>query len=296
MRIACGELPGRLRESLPPIIVLHGEEPLLIEESSDRVRAAAQTQGYAERVRLTVEPGFDWQQLHVTGQSLSLFAERRLLELRMPSGRPGDAGGKALAAYAADPPEDTVLLVITGRLDTRARQARWFSALQTGGFSVDHRAVRPEQLPGWISARLKARGLSAEPQAISLLAHHTEGNLLAAAQEVDKLALIAAGHPVTSDDVLASTADHARFNIYALADMCLAGNHAKALRMLRGMRREGVEPVLLVWVLAREVRTLVLLAWGLSHGESRSRLFKAHRVWNPRQAVVNSALGRLPLA
>ena len=296
MRSASGDLARRLREPLCPVILLYGEEPLLIEESADRVRAAALTQGYQERLRLTVEPGFDWHQLRATGQSLSLFAERRLLELRMPSGKPGDAGGKALAAYAADPPEDTVLLVITGRLDARARQGRWFTALEAGGLSVDHRSVRPEQLPGWIRARLQARGLRAEPEAVALLAHQTEGNLLAASQEVDKIALTASGQTVRTADVLASTADHARFNIYALADTCLAGNTAKALRMLGGLRREGVEPVLLVWALAREVRTLALIAWGLSRGQSRSQLFKAHRVWNTRQALVSAALGRRPPA
>lgn len=294
MRSASSDLAARLRKPLPPVIVLHGEEPLLIEESADQVRAAALAQGYQERLRLTVDPHFHWEQLDVAGRSLSLFAERRLVELRMPTGRPGDAGGKALAAYATDPPADTLLLVLTGRLDARARQTAWFRALQAAGFSRDHKSVRPEHLTNWIRARLQARGLRAEAEAVALLAHLTEGNLLAASQEIEKIALSATDKTVRTTDVLASTADHSRFNVYALADTCLAGQTAKVLRILAGLRREGTEPVLLMWALAREMRTLALIAWGTSRGQSLAQLFRAQRVWSTRQALIRAALGRHP--
>ncbi len=296
MRIAPAELAARLRAPPPPVIVLYGDEPLLIEESGDCVRTALRAHDYSERVRLAVEPGFDWQTLRATGQSLSLFAERRLIELRMPGGKPGDVGGRSLSEYAAEPAPDTVLLAITGRLDARVRKTRWFTALDASGFSVEHRAVRPRELAAWVRARLAARDMDADAEAVSLLAHHTEGNLLAAAQEIDKLALTAGSRRVTAADVLASTADHARFSVYTLSDECLAGHTANALRMLSGLRREGVEPVLVVWALAREVRTLVALANGLAQGRSRTALYKTQRIWNTRQPLVNAALDRLSAA
>ncbi len=293
MLIAPQELPARLSTALPSVILLHGDEPLLVEESTDCVRAAAIRLGFDERVLLVVEPGFDWLRIGESARSLSLFSSRRLLELRLATGRPGDAGTRAITAYCAESPGDTALLIVCGRLDAASKQTAWFKTVAQHGIVVEHRAVTPAQLPAWIRARVRARGLTVEAEAVERLAYYLEGNLLAAAQQIDQLALLSGGGAVDARTVAACIADHARFNVYAFADACLAGDAAKAVRILTGLRSEGTEPALLVWALAREVRKLARIAQALAQGQPRAQVFKAHQVWAVRAPVVNAALRRL---
>jgi len=293
MQITPDRIDQHLASTLAPVYLVHGDEPLVIEEVCDRIRAAARERGYAERTVMSVEGKFDWEQVQAAAGALSLFSDQRLIELRIPSGRPGEAGARVLSAYASEPPADTLLLVITGRLDGSARKSKWVKSLESAGVGVTAWPVEPRALPGWIERRLRSRGLSAEAEAVALLAYFLEGNLLAIAQEIDKLALTADGGRVSRDDVEASIADNARFNVFALVDACLGGNPARAARMLGGLHAEGVEPVLVVWALVREVRTMAQIAAEAAAAGSVDRVLSARRVWTKRQAVVKSALRRM---
>ncbi len=293
MRIASDQLAQQLAKDLPAALLLHGDEPLLIEETCDAIRQTALQHGFEERIRMSAEPGFDWQQIHEQSQSLSLFSSRKLLELRLPSGRPGEPGARAIIEFCDQMPADTALLVIAGRLEARVKQSRWVKAIDKCGVIIEHHAIGADRLPGWIHTRLKSRSLNADTEAVRLLSHYLEGNLLAAAQEIDKLALLCTDGRLSADQIMSSISDHARFNVYTLVDVCLSGDPPKALRMLDSLRAEGVEPVLINWVLTREIRVLAQLAAGLARGKPRNQLFRAYNIWARRNAIVTAALNRL---
>jgi DNA polymerase-3 subunit delta len=296
LRIGPDQLAQRLAKDLPAVLLLHGAEPLMIEESCDVIRRAALERGFGERISMTVGPRFEWDQIREHSQSLSLFSSRTLLELRLPSGRPGEPGARAITEFCDHPPPDTVLLVIAGRLEGRVKQSRWVKALQKCGAVVEHPALESDRLPHWIRARLKSRGLNADDQAVKLLSYYLEGNLLAAAQEIDKLALLCADGRLTADRVISSIGDHARFTVYTLVDACLSGNVPKALRMLNSLRAEGTEPVLINWALSREIRNLARVSAGLARGEPRAKLFRDYNIWARRTHIVTAALKRLDIA
>lgn len=294
MRVAPDDLPRRLEADLPPAILLYGEEPLLIEESTRRVRGIAQERGFTDRIPLSAESGFDWSRLSGSSQTLSLFAERRLIELRLPTGRPGEAGTRALGEYCETADQDVCLLVTTGRLDARSRQAKWVKTLDGAGWVVEHRALNPGQFNGWFRQRLRDKGLVLDKDSIERLCHWLEGNLLAAAQEADRLALFAGPDGrVDPEAVSRGLVDHARFNVYAAADACLGGDARKALRILRVLRNEGTEPVIVSWALAKDLRMLMRIEHGLRIGQQKGQLFKSHRIWSSRAPLVNAALSRL---
>ncbi len=278
------------------MLLLHGDEPLLVEESCDTIRQAALKNGYDERIRMSVEPGFNWNQIHEHSQSLSLFSSRKLLELRLPSGRPGEPGAGAIADFCARPPADTGLLIIAGRLEARVKQSRWVKAIDKCGVIIEHKAIGADRFPGWIRTRLASRGLHADSEAVQLLNHYLEGNLLAAAQEIDKLVLLRVDGRVSADQIMASIGDQARFDVYALVDVCLAGNPPKALRMLDSLRADGTEPVLVNWALTREIRVLARVAAGLARGTPRAQLFRDYNVWARRGAIVTAALERVDVS
>lgn len=278
------------------MLLLHGDEPLLIEESCDAIRQAALKHGFAERIRMSVEPGFDWDQIHKQSQSLSLFSSRKLLELRLPSGRPGQPGADAISKFCDQLPPDTALLVIAGRLEARVKQSRWVKAIDKCGVIIEHHAITADRLPHWIRSRLKSRGLHADAESVRLLSHYLEGNLLAAAQEIDKLALLCTDKRVSAEQIMSSISDHARFNVYALVDVCLSGDPPKALRMLDSLRAEGMEPVLVNWALTREIRVLARLAAELARGKPRAELFRAYNIWARRNAIVTAALKRFDVS
>lgn len=240
-----------------------------------------------------MEAGFDWGSLTATAQSMSLFARRRLLDLRLPAGKPGDAGSQAIVQICESGSEDTALMIVCGRLEARTRQVKWFKAVERAGLVIEHKQVPAAQLPAWVSARAKARGLDLDSDAVTLLAHYVEGNLLAAAQEIDKLILLRRGEgTVGYDEVSTSITENARFSIFVLTDHCMAGNTRQALRCLRGLRQEGVEPVLITWALAKQVRTLYRVAAGLEAGQQQAQLFKSLRVWYKQVPLTTAALAR----
>ncbi|HSH42266.1 MAG TPA: DNA polymerase III subunit delta, partial [Arenicellales bacterium] len=237
MRVAPDELPRRLEGDLPPAILLFGDEPLLIEESARRVRRCAAERGFTDRIPLSAESGFDWGRLAGSSQTLSLFSQRRLIDLRLPTGRPGEAGTAAFEAYSAAADPDVCLLVSTGRLDSRVKQSKWVKALDAGGWTVEHRALNTGQFNAWFRRRLRERGLLLENEMVERMCHYLEGNLLAAAQEIDRLALFAGPDgSVERETISRELVDHARFNAFAAVDACLQGDTHKALRILKVLR------------------------------------------------------------
>ena len=292
MQIYADKLSQHLKQRLAPIYLVAGDEPLLVDECSAAIRETARAAGYSERQIATVEPGFDWDNWFNATQNLSLFSDRRLLDLRIPNAKPGDIGARALLEYAEQLPEDTVLLVTTGKLDKSARSGKWVKALDAAGVLVLVYGIEAAQLPAWIRRRLQARGLTAEAGVAELLAYHMEGNLLALAQEIDKLSLLHGEGTVAVDDIQQDLSDNARFTVFGLVDTCLRGEQAGVVRMLQGLRAEGTEPILVLKVMAREVRIIAGIATGLAAGRTEGQLFQAYKIWPRRQGLIKKALKR----
>ncbi len=287
------QLAAHLRKTLLPLYLVYGEEPLQAQEAADAIRAAARTQGYSERECLTVETGFDWETLRQRAASRSLFANRRLLDLRLGNAKPGDAGTKVLSEYATRPAEDTILLITAGKLDWSTQKTRWFTALDSAGIVVACTPMELRQLPIWIEKRLQARGLAPTSEAVALLSDRVEGNLLAAAQEIEKLALTVTDRQLTVEAVLATVGDSSRYSVYDLVDAALLGQPERVARILHGLHGEGVEPVLINWVLHQEIRVLTAMAFARNQRQSLEAIFAAYKVWDKRKPLLSQALQRL---
>ncbi len=296
MKLNPAQLGKHLQGTLSPVYVISGDEPLLCQEAADAIRAATRQQGFSGRQVFNADNNFDWGNLLKAGASLSLFAEKRLLELRITTGKPSDKGA-ALLEYLARPAEDTVLLISLPKLDGNAQKSKWGKAL-IDGTQVQFVQIWPvdaHQLPQWIRQRLAQSGLSASAEAVDMIAIRVEGNLLAAAQEIEKLKLLAEGTQIDVDTVQAAVADSARFDVFGLIDAALNGEAAHALRMLEGLRGEGVEPPVILWALAREIRLLATLAQQHAQGMPLDKAFSSARppVWDKRRPLVSKALQRL---
>jgi DNA polymerase-3 subunit delta len=256
MRVSTDQLARTLEKKLAPVWLVIGDQPLLVGEAADAIRARARAEGYTGRDLFFVDRNFDWSELLASAQSLSLFAERRIIELKMPTPRPGKDGGTVLAQLVTDPAPDTLLLVVTGRPERDTWSSAWFKAFEKNGVVVRSWPVEIGQLPQWIIARAGRHGLTIEPDGAQLLAERVEGNLLAAHQEIEKLALLHAGGTVSVDDVLAAVANSARYDVYQLGEAALDGDAERSLRILDGLRAEGAEPALVLWALCRDLRAL----------------------------------------
>jgi DNA polymerase-3 subunit delta len=258
MRANTDQLDRLLEGAFAPAWLVVGEEPLLFNEAADRIRARARSLGYTDREIFDVDRRFDWSDLATAGQSLSLFASRRILELRMATSGPGTEGGALLRALVSDPPPDTVLLMLLPqRPDGALWSSGWAAAFEQHGHVVQAWPVEIDRLPQWISARARRHGLDLDRDAAALLAARVEGNLLAAHQEIEKLALTHGAGRLDDEAVAEAVADSARFDIFKLGEAALAGDAARSLRILDGLRAEGTEPTLLLWLLCRELRAVV---------------------------------------
>jgi len=293
MQINADQLSAQLKRGLAPVYLVAGDELLVVQECVDTIRAAAVAAGCGERELHTVEAGFDWDAFYASTRSGSLFAARRLVELRLPTGKPGEVGAKTLTQIAADAAPDVTVVVASAKLDKAARSAKWVSAIERAGIAVTVYPIDAAALPAWIVRRMRARGLTAGAGVVELLAHYFEGNVLALAQEIDKLALLGA-RALTLDDIEVNLGDNARFNVFALADACVAGDRAQLLRILRSLRAEGTAPVLILWALAREARELAHMAGALAAG--RPEVEVLDNVWNRRRPQVAQALRRVGAA
>jgi DNA polymerase-3 subunit delta len=292
MQINADQLARQLERGLAPLYLVSGDEPLQVDECAKAICHHAAAAGCSERSVFTAGPGFDWDGLRTATQSLSLFAERRLVELRLPTGRPGEAGAAVLTELTDNASADIVLLVITGKLDKALRESHWVKAIETAGTHVVIWPLDAQKLPAWLAQRFTARGLQPEAGVVDLLAWHLEGNMLAAAQEVDKLAMLCGDGHVHFADVEESLADSARFSVYQLVDAALAGEVVVVRRILASLRTEGTEPILILWALARELRTLAQMSQELVRGKPESSVLA--RAWAQRRTLVGKALRRHP--
>jgi len=294
MQVSPEQLSTHLKRKLAPIYFIAGDEPLPAQECVDAIRAVAHAAGFHERNVFTVESGFDWAGFYAETRAGSLFAQRRMIELRLANGKPGEEGGRTLVEICSDPSPDILLVVTTGRLDKAARSAKWAATLERVGVAVTLYPMEARQLPVWIERRMRARGLIPGPGVVDMLAHFTEGNLLACAQEIDKLEMLMSG-PVSVDDIAGNLGDNARFSVFALADAALAGDTKAVVRILRVLKAEGEASVLVLWSLARESRELARMAQAIASGRSESQVMDEFRVWPRRQPLVRRALARTTL-
>jgi DNA polymerase III subunit delta len=264
MRIQAEHIARTLEKALAPAWLIAGDEALQTGEAADAVRAAARAQGFTGRELFVTDRSFDWSEVAAAGRTQSLFAERRILEIRMPTPRPGKEGGAALAALAADPGPDNLVLVVTTRPERETWASAWFKAFEKHGVLVLAHPVEIGRLPQWIAGRGAKLGLRFEKGAAELLAERVEGNLLAAQQEIEKLALLQKDGIVGIDDVQAAVANSARYDVFQLAEAALAGDAPRSLRILEGLRAEGAEPPLVLWALCRDLRALADLRNGVA--------------------------------
>ena len=297
MNIAADRLPDTLARGLAALYVVVGDEPLAAQEAADAIRAAARAAGHSERNVYTVQGRYNWQSIFASGDNLSLFAERRLTEIRIPSGKPGVDGAKALEAYAAKLPADTLTLISLPGIDWKAMQSRWFAALAKSGVVVEARPIDRAQLPGWIERRLARQGLRAERAALEFLADQVEGNLLAAQQEIDKLALLLPPGAVTLADVEHAVVDVSRLEADALADALHAGDSARFTQVVTDLRDSGEAVPAILWQVSSAVQLLLRLKLVVAQGESLSGVMRT--LWGrdkQRAPQIERAVKRLGLA
>ena len=296
MKIPADRLADTLGRGLAPLYVLIGDEPLGLSEASDAIRAAARAAGHTERSVHTFLGRANWQVVFASGENFSLFAEKRLVEIRVPSGKPGIDGAKALDAYAARLPGDTLTLIELPGIEYKATQAKWFSALERAGVVVEARPVERSALPDWIARRLARQGLKAGRDALEFLAERVEGNLLAARQEVDKLALLLPPGTVTLADVEAAVVDVSRLDADDLPDAWLAGDVARYARILTDLRDSGEAVPAFQWQLTATANALFRLKSALVQGDGAANF--ARGLWGrdkARAPLYERAAARLPL-
>ena len=293
MPIAPDALPARLAgEPLRPAYLIAGAESLLVLEAADAVRAAARAQGCSEREVFEVDArGFDWNVFAAQVNAPSLFSARRLLELHLPTGKPGKEGAEAIEKFCADPPPDATLLVLAGAW-SRQHGGKWSEAVSRIGHFVEVREVRAHELPHWLERRLRSRGLRADAGAVQLLAERVQGNLLAAAQEVDKLVLLDDGRPLDAARMEQLIAESARYDVFGLVDAALNGQPAQVARMLAGLQAEGEAVPALMGMVTIELMRAAELAQTKARGGNLAAEFRAQRVWDSKQAAYTRALSR----
>jgi DNA polymerase-3 subunit delta len=296
MRLRVDPLDSHLKGGLLPCYLIAGDEPLQMGETADRVRHAAREAGFADRKIFEVQKsGFDWGRLQAEAEALSLFADKRLLDLRLSSASIGTQGSTALCDYARTPPPDTLLLITAPRLDRKQLAAKWVQALDAVGAIIQIWPVEGQRLAPWVEQRMRARSLVPGPGVVGMLAERVEGNLLAAAQEIDKLLLLKGPGVVSPKDLAEAVADNARFDVFALVDSALEGSAARCTRMLNRLNAEGVPEPVVLWALAREIRQLAAMAFEMSRGTDPARVMAAHKIWDKRKPVVRQGLQRLSL-
>lgn len=289
MKIFPERLPERLARGLDPVYLVAGPEPLLVLEACDAVRSTCRGQGVDERIVLEADSGFDWNGLGAATETGSLFASRRLIDLRLPGGKPGREGGQALREWV-DQDGDDVLLISCRQWELKNESTAWFKALDKAGVYVPAWSVKPDRLPAWLTQRLKARGLEVSPDGARFLAARLEGNLLAAAQVADRLALLYGHGALDRPTLEKAVADQARYDAFRLVELVLGGDTAGALRCCRGLLAEAVPPPVIVATLSRELQIVLRVAAQPGRADT---VFREQHVWQARQGPIRIAAGRL---
>jgi len=290
MKIRAESLAQDLARNLKPCYLISGEEALLASEAADHIRQAGRQQGFGERLLFHAD-SVDWDEFIGETQAMSLFADKRIIELRIPNSKPGDKGSKALVEFCQSIPEDILLLVITGKLDRSQQRSKWVTTLESTGGHVQVWPVDQRQMPGWLNQRLRSKGIEADRDAVAILAERVEGNLLAAQQEVEKLSLLVEG-PVDAATMAELVVNSARYDVFKTVDQCLFGNTAEAVISLQGLKEEGTEATLMLWVLTKEVRQILQIQDACARGQNLEVAIRNSGVWQKRQPLVHKAVRR----
>ncbi|QNP47590.1 DNA polymerase III subunit delta [Diaphorobacter aerolatus] len=298
MQVALNQLAGHLQKGVKPLYVLHGDEPLLQQEAVDAIRAVAREVGYTERNSFTVQGAhFDWSGVLAAGGSLSLFADKQIIEIRIPSGKPGKDGGAALQQIAQDSAgnEGTLTIVMLPRLDKATKTGAWFSALDSAGISIQIDPVERGALPQWIAQRLSQQGQRVAPgedgqRTLAFFADRVEGNLLAAHQEIQKLALLYPQGELSRSQVEQAVLNVARYDVFKLSEAVLSGNVARMQRMMDGLQAEGEAEVLVHWALAEDIRSLKRVKDAINAGKPMPMALRENRIWGPKERLFERVL------
>lgn len=297
MRLRANQLDAELKKALLPVYFVTGDEPLLVQETLDSIRQACKNNGYDERKILEVDRKFDWQILIEESNTLSLFSEKILTELRLGNSKPGVPGGKAIQAYCKDLPEDRVLLISAGKVDAATLKSKWASELDRVGAIIQIWPITLNEMPQWIAQRSRKMGLKIETEAIQLLADRLEGNLLAAQQELEKLRLLFPDSEteIDAEKVLQSVSDASKYDIFNLTDACLNGDAKLSMKIISNLKLEGLEVTIALWALSKEIRLLAHLVRANIKGLPLQSIFKEQRVFPKRQPQLSQAAKRLSL-
>lgn len=291
MNVRPDQLQAMISKTLYPVYLVSGDEPLQQMESLDAIRAYLRDNDFAEREVLDVDAQFDWQRLMEEAANMSLFASRRIVELRLPSAKPGRQGSQVLKDYLSRPPEDTVLIINAGKIDGNSKKSAWYKAVEQTGLVVQCWPVPVEKLSSWLKQRFKLRDMDADSEVLAYISQHVEGNLLAADQEIEKLYLLLGPGKITYADVAEAITSQSRYSVFELVDVLLNGDTRRAIKIVAGLKAEGVVPVILNWALAKDIRLLSQVAGNAS---SADFMLKRSGVWQSRIALFKSCLGRHP--
>ena len=293
MQVDSTDLRNHLKSGLSRLYIVHGDEMLLNLEATDLIRSAAKSKGFEDRTVLIAENRFDWSKLKDQSQSVSLFSSKKIIDLRIPSGKPGKLGSDALQSFAQCLPENTVTLIALPALDRSGRSSKWFSEFGKAGVSVEVKKVYREQLPRWITHRLKLQNQTIEQSALQLIAERVEGNLIAAHQEILKLGLLLPEGHLSAEDVRNAVVDVARFDPFDLGPAILNGDKALLIRILRGLEKEGLAPPLVLWVIAEEAKILLRVKWALVEGLDMRSACADAGAWGLRQKLISNTVHKL---
>lgn len=293
MWLRAEQLPSALSKQLAPIYFLSGDEPLQLGEAADAVRRAAKKAGYESRELLTVDANFAWGDFLQAADSMSIFSEKKIIDLRLPSGKAGTEGSKALVNYCARLPEDTLLLITAAKLDKSAKKSKWVTTLEQQGVAIQVWPLEGADLVRWIQQRMQSRGLSTDKSGLKTIANRVEGNLLAASQEIEKLYVLYGQGSLTEQQIEEVVADGSRYDVFNLVDAALSGRIERVLKILPGLQHEGIAAPVVLWALAREIRNLIHIKQKLAAGQPRNSVFMQHQVWDKRQKLVTHALNKL---
>ncbi len=294
MQVRVEQLPDEIeRKGLSPVYLISGDEPLQLNEASDFIRHKARESGVEERVVLDVATGFDWNRLIEENASMSLFASRRLIELRMGASKPGREGGKILTEYAEQLAGENVLLITCNKLEKQVQRSKWYKSLDKVGVTTQVWPIDAVKLPNWIRQRIKKHSKTITEDAAQLIADRVEGNMLAASQEIDKLCLLVDSDEITVDDVVSAVTDSTRFDVFDLIECAYANETKRLLRMLDGLKSEGMDPMAIYGALMWDYRRLCTMGYHISNGVSLEKLFADYRIWdNKRKQAIKSILHR----
>ena len=301
MQVRAEALDAHLEKSLASLYVIASDEHLLAMEAADRIRKKARSTGFSEREVLIVDRYFKWGELTSTQQSMSLFGDKKLIELRIPTGKPGKEGGQALQDYAANcaaaaTADDTLTLITLPKLDWAAQKSAWVTALQRAAVYIDIPVVERPQLANWIGQRLAAQGQSADKLSLDFMVERVEGNLLAAHQEIRKLGLLYPEGRLSAEQVQDAVLNVARYDVFKLSEAMLSGDVSRLVRMLEGLKGEGEALPLVLWAVAEEIRILLKLKLGVNDGRPLAVLMKDYRIWGPRERLIPNAIARVSLS